>query len=328
MNLYWPIYKRIEKEFLELTNYVHVSDDQLQVYSMHIGELIIRCAIEIEAISKELYERLGGEMKLVDETGKKRDIYFDTDCIKLLNEKWKLDKKQIMISTINVFLEKEENIILTPLKKAEKRGTSGSKWKQAYQAIKHSRYTALKQANVKNLINAMGALYILNLYFKDDRVDLGRVHKNDKKIENSAGSEIFSCFTFHATGLNMNTKMDDSCICSLKDEELDKSIFIIRYDEKSYREMYHNFYLDNEESVKNFENSTEIQSYLQEHPEDIGKSINEICMKVGGQELLLKIVCFKSTMKNSEISYELIINKHNSIYPLLEMEEHSCNQEM
>ena len=30
-NLYWPIYKKLEKEFLELAEYIHFSDDQLDI---------------------------------------------------------------------------------------------------------------------------------------------------------------------------------------------------------------------------------------------------------------------------------------------------------
>ena len=28
-NLYWPVYKNLEKEFLRLADYIHFSDDQL-----------------------------------------------------------------------------------------------------------------------------------------------------------------------------------------------------------------------------------------------------------------------------------------------------------
>lgn len=83
-NLYWPVYKNLEKEFLKIADYVHVSDEQLTVYSMHIADLIVRCAIEIESISKELYCRLGGNMTPVDDEGKNRDLYFDTDCLQLI----------------------------------------------------------------------------------------------------------------------------------------------------------------------------------------------------------------------------------------------------
>ena len=48
------------------------NDEQLKVYSAAIGDIIIRCAVEIEAISKELYTRSGGE---------KKHLHFDTDCL-------------------------------------------------------------------------------------------------------------------------------------------------------------------------------------------------------------------------------------------------------
>lgn len=55
-NLYWPVYKNLEKEFLKLADYIHISDDQTSIYSMHIADSIVRCAVEIEALSKELYK--------------------------------------------------------------------------------------------------------------------------------------------------------------------------------------------------------------------------------------------------------------------------------
>ena len=56
---------------MELTNFIHIDDDQLGIYSMHIADLIVRWVVEIEAISKELYKILGGNMSPVDKDGKK-----------------------------------------------------------------------------------------------------------------------------------------------------------------------------------------------------------------------------------------------------------------
>lgn len=60
---------------------------------MHIADLIVRCSIEIEAISKELYLQIGGNPSPVNNTGDKRDLYFDTDCLDLLEKQWSLSKK-------------------------------------------------------------------------------------------------------------------------------------------------------------------------------------------------------------------------------------------
>jgi hypothetical protein len=60
-NLYWVIYKNLEREVLHLGDLIHFDDKQLSVYSIRISDLLIRCAVEIEAISKELYVKNGGE---------------------------------------------------------------------------------------------------------------------------------------------------------------------------------------------------------------------------------------------------------------------------
>lgn len=159
-NLYWPVYKNLEKEFLKLADYIHISDDQTSIYSMHIADLIVRCSVEIEALSKELYSSLGGNMTPTDTNGDVRDLYFDTDCLDLLEQKWHISKKEITVSAINLYLTEEKHRLLLPLHKANKRGTSGSKWKQAYQAVKHDRRNSLKKATIENLLHAMGALYI------------------------------------------------------------------------------------------------------------------------------------------------------------------------
>ena len=227
-NLYWPVYKNLEKEFLKLAEYIHFSDDQLSTYSMHMADLIVRCAIEIEAISKELYCLLGGNMTPTDNQGNSRDLYFDTDCLALLEQKWFLSKKQISVSAATIYFADEDNKIITPLHKAYKRGTSGSKWKQAYQALKHDRKKTLRNANIKNLLHALGALYILNLYYRDERTDLGRVYLGDNFFDNRVGSEVFSAYYCSASSLEMQTYMDDSCITPPLGNEIEKAIYILK----------------------------------------------------------------------------------------------------
>lgn len=316
-NLYWPVYKNLEKEFLKLADYIHFSDDQLETYSMFIADLIVRCSVEIEALSKELYCMLGGNMSPTDPQGNNRDLYFDTDCLALLEQKWLLSKKQIAVSAINFYFTDEKNKILTPLHKSHKRGTSGSKWKQAYQAVKHDRSNSLKKASIENLLQALGALYILNLYYRDERTDISRVYLSDHDFDNRAGSEIFSAHYCHATGLSMSLNMNDSCINPPLGDELERSIYIIKYDDKSFEEMHKNFCLDHQITIERFEKSTEIKAFLTEHPEYSEKSINEICMEAGGINLLTQIVCFQHTMQEKDTRMEAMLNKHSGIYPEL-----------
>ena len=41
-NLYWNVYKSLERELLSLAEIIHIDDSQLDVYSMKIADLLIR----------------------------------------------------------------------------------------------------------------------------------------------------------------------------------------------------------------------------------------------------------------------------------------------
>lgn len=185
MNLYWSVYKNLEKELLVLSNQIHFDDHQLAVYSVKISELLIRCSVEIESIAKDLFLANGGTLPA------ERDLYFDTDCLDLLENLWSLSKKQVLVVAQNFYFADGDNQVLTPLKKANKRGTSGSDWKRAYQAVKHNRTHGLAKGNLKHLIRAMAALYLLNIYKKNDKYDLDD-DSNASSFDERLGSEIFS----------------------------------------------------------------------------------------------------------------------------------------
>lgn len=317
LNLYWPVYMNLEKEFLRLANYIHIADDQVNVYSMYIADLIVRCSVEIESLSKELYEQNGGNVEPVDENGEERSLYFDTDCLKKLEEIWQLSKKEIFVSASNLYFCNSENLILTPLHKAYQRGKGT--WKKAYQAIKHSRVKSLQKATLRNLLLAMGALYILNLYYKDETISIGRVNVEKNDFDSRVGSNLFSVHYCKATILKMSQHIDDSCIAStvFNENELSRSVYIIRYDDDSIREMHKNFCLDEAISVQNYFSSSVIYKFLLEHPEYREKSMNEVCIAAGGETLLKEIICHQHEIQGKNAKREAILNKHSTIYPEL-----------
>lgn len=176
-DIFWQTYLNLEKELIEVSKYIFITDvkkvnkdgvevdencsTQLGTFSPHIADLLVRCCVQIEAISKELYHENGGTKPRGDNS-----IFFDEDCLKLIDIKWETHKKQVMVVAPFFNLTKEENLVLRPLKEAHKR--QGTYWEKAYQAVKHDRYASLCAGNVKALIHAMAALYLLNLYLRKD----------------------------------------------------------------------------------------------------------------------------------------------------------------
>lgn len=217
---FWNAYKRLEREVLTLSEDIHFSDDQIGVYSSKIGDLLVRTAIEVESLSKVLYFANGG----VQPTG--RDLYYDTDCLKYLEDKWLLSKKTIFVSSPNFYFVEEENKTIKPLHKAFKRGTSSSKWQQSYQAVKHDRINNLKKGNIGNLLKALGALYILNIYFRDAKFETV-ADKDASNIDWGLGSDFFSVkVSQESSGVSADK-------IYVKKADYDECIYIVKHTDKT-----------------------------------------------------------------------------------------------
>ena len=197
--IFWQTYLNLERELLELSRYVYITDhklvnngselkeencpSQIETFSPHIADLLIRTCIEIEALSKELYFELGGEKKRGDTS-----LLFDEDCLKLIDIKCKTSKKVVIVSCSSFDLTNEQNYILKPLREAHKR--KGTDWERAYQAVKHDRHSSISKGTIKNLLHALAALYLLNVYFRDDTFYTRYLDMN--KLDMSMGSKVFS----------------------------------------------------------------------------------------------------------------------------------------
>ncbi|MBE9584604.1 hypothetical protein IM792_09120 [Mucilaginibacter sp. JRF] len=184
-NLYWSVYKNLEKELIDIMFYIHIDDDQLNVYSPKIANLIVRCVVEIESITKDLYKRHSG-----NQLGHKR---YDDIGISYLEDIFALSLKVIELSSIYCFQSQKRYF---PFEKSETR--TGKKdltfsWNNAYQNIKHDRANSLKFGSLKYLFDAMSALYLLNIYLRDEKFNLGKYpNYNYSNFPNDMGSEIFS----------------------------------------------------------------------------------------------------------------------------------------
>lgn len=198
-DIYWQTYLNLEKEVVEVSRYILITDvktvvmngvettesnkTQLETFSPYLADLLVRCCVQIEAISKELYHDLNGDKLRGDNT-----IFFDEDCLKQIDIKWGTHSRVVIVVAPYFNLTKDENRVLKPLKEAHKR--QGTYWERAYQAVKHDRYSSLSFGNVKALIQAMAALYLLNVYYRKNSwitkiQDLG-------KVDYSLGSSLFT----------------------------------------------------------------------------------------------------------------------------------------
>ena len=173
-NLYYPVYKQIETEVIGLASSIHFSDNQLNVYSLKIAELILRCAVEIESLMKDIYRN---NMKVEPKN--------PGACIKWIDDNWKISDKEVFI--VSPVFHIDSFRIIKPFDYKDK---SPEDFYSSYCAIKHDREKNLSKANLNTLIRSLAALYILNIYFLGERFYLGDDH-HASKLDKSAGSQIF-----------------------------------------------------------------------------------------------------------------------------------------
>ncbi|MDE5911623.1 MAG: hypothetical protein K2H24_04745 [Clostridia bacterium] len=304
VNLYWPIYKNLENELLSLTYNIFFTDGQLNVYSMNFVDLLLRTSAEIESIAKELYEQEGGNMNPVDEEGNSRCLYFDTDCIEYLNEKWSICGKKISITAATVHFEQEENITISPLLNANKRGKNI--WKKAYQSVKHSRKKSFKDASLKNCIYALGALYILNIYLLNEEL---------YRSQDSYPSNFFSPKTDFVPLPDIKADYDYT--------KYTDCIFLNIFDEKDYK-TYFRYRQEEFETLKRMLiSSTEYNSYLAKNPNAnfTGMDIFYIYKLVGGIEFARNMfdkVPHRADIMVINAKTKRVLNKNQIIYNLEE----------
>lgn len=222
-NLFWQVYLNLENELINLSKYIYFTDvkiknnntHQLDTFSPHIADLLVRCCVEIEAISKELYFDNGGTKCKGD-----KNIYFDTDCIDLLNKKYKTNDVVVFVTSPNFNFTLEDNYKLKPLHKAHER--SKILWAKSYQAVKHDRYNSIHLGNIRTLLQSMAALYLLNFYYKDIKINCKLKDLFD--IDMSFGSNIFSL-----------EKPDLNGLINLKIIRYATSPYVLKFTDNSYK---------------------------------------------------------------------------------------------
>lgn len=319
MNMFWTIYKNLEKELIELSNKIYFCDKQDSVYSIHISDLLIRTSVEIEALSKELYKLAGGNMTPVDDEGNERDLFFDSDCIQYLDINWRITKKRVNVVSPNFYFTKTENIVLHPLKNCNKRGMG--RWKKAYQAVKHDRVESLSAGNIANLIRAMATLYLLNIYYRNEKYDVGTV-MNTVPFDTRMGSDIFSVSLAHAERCRFAAYMSDESIETSVRAELDSAVLIQKYTDDAFKLLHRTMIEYNNDARDRLLNSPEVVQFYLAHPDYKVKSLLSLAQDAGGVELVKRMMQGQSILSSiPKANMEVVLYKGQKIYPVLENDE-------
>ena len=198
-NLFWTVYKKLEKDVLDLTYYIHFSDEeneykvkkeeskededeqykhkQLWTYSNQIADILIAISTQIEALFIESYKKEFNTKKLPDKINK---------LIAEMDKKWNLSEKQVKIISKNMYFT-DKNGFGSEFAPMGYKDNDENDYYSAYCAVKHNRANALYKANINALVRALAALFILNVYYSFEEVEIDNVSELDFTL----GSDVF-----------------------------------------------------------------------------------------------------------------------------------------
>lgn len=260
MNTYWPIYKNLEKEAVDLSYQIMFKDDQLQVYSVKIADLIFRCAAELESLYKDLYRiETGSEPRTVG------------DAVRYLDKNWKISKKEISIVAPNFYFT-----CFNQFRPFGYKNGDDNDFYSKYNAIKHDRVKNISKANLNILIRIMGALFVLNVYYKNQDFNIKRL-ADAEKFDSSLGSSIFSVQYSKGYGRLPNGSQEDT----VEPHKLTNFIYLCIYP----KEVYENIVKQSEETLQKQKDllttSSEYIDFIQAGQTFESRNIREIAWEVG-----------------------------------------------
>ena len=299
INTYWPIYKNLEKEVVDLSYNIMFSDDLLNTYSVKIADLIFRCSAELESLYKDLYRN--------ETNNEPKDV---GTAVKYLDEHWQISQKAIFVSCPSFYFSH-----FKPLKPFGYKNKDSNDFYSAYNAIKHDRVKNITKANINILIRIMGALFILNIYYKNQKFNIKRPY-DITSFDHSLGSEIFTIKVFDGANAAFALRgTEDDFISS---DKLLENIYLSTYQENTYKGIIAKCAELLKEEDSFIKNSQEYRDFIEKgvgFPADCNDPFSR-CQHIGGSFLynkLQKMGDIKTNLLNSQEYKSYCVNNKN--YP-------------
>lgn len=297
-NTYWPVYKNLERNVDDLSFTIHIDDFQLGVYSSRITDLILRAAVEIESLSKELYRSSGGT-----ESG---EYKFDDVALKHLKNLWLLDHKKVIISSPHCF---QSNRVLMPFVKNETRTSSSTgrqtySWNNAYQNLKHDRAQFLRFGSIKYLFDIMAALFVLNIYYKNEVIALEK-DSVGVNFPTNLGSSLFSVELIGSPRYAPNSEY-------IKSSGFDSAIYFVTRTPESERTFQESIHANNSHQISSLLKHPKMLQYLVNNNISNYEGSN-LAWDILGQDEYIRVIQQsqqKVPIKWEQLKYQAILNKN------------------
>lgn len=159
--IHWRQFLALEEELMKVARYIEFSENNFNTYSIELASLLLGAGSEIDVVAKQICKKLkpSSKAKNIGQYGNQISAEIPTvGTFKLLLPKYGLE--------------------LQPWVNWSAKPRKNPYWWTSYNKVKHERHNHFNQANLTNVLNAVGGLYILVLYLYEKLATEGRLSPN------------------------------------------------------------------------------------------------------------------------------------------------------
>ena len=149
---YWRHYLALEADFLKTIRFVEIDESNFNTFSIEFNKQLQSICSEIDVICKEICSFKGASNT--------RNINQYAEIIL---------KEYTDINSRNVIIKQYTSLKLSPFEEWSLDPDYNSpEWWKDYNSVKHDRTNNFSKANLKNVINSLAGLYLLEMFFLKD----------------------------------------------------------------------------------------------------------------------------------------------------------------
>lgn len=157
--IHWNYFIALENDILQLSRFLEISEPNFSSYSIELGRILFASASEIDVVAKKYCNTIENKLS-ADNIGNYKAI---------------ITKHHPEFSAVKVHMPRF-GLTLTPWNKW--RVDTQPLWWRAYTKVKYERQEHFAEANLKNALNAVAALYVLQIFLYRKEAEAGELSPN------------------------------------------------------------------------------------------------------------------------------------------------------
>lgn len=149
-NIHWDYYLALENDVEKLARYIEFDESNFETHSIELARLLLAASSEVDVVMKGLCKYLSPGFK-----GENINSY-----------------KEIIKEHFSMLIDKQvisDRYGLTLAPWSNWNGEKNPLWWKSYNDIKHERSIHFSKANLKNVLNSIAGLFVVNIYFNYEK---------------------------------------------------------------------------------------------------------------------------------------------------------------